>query len=346
VQSALDKIGPAPRVAWTDYQGRVHIGSLDTLQQRVVASGAGGSLTLAVSGTTLLWTSGHAMVNHVMAYDTVTGHVRHFADGVRVFNAAGSSDIFVDPNNADSYQSLAKYGPSGQLIQRYTYPNGWYLPDQFALGPSSPALAGGQILVRSPIPGQGAATAPPKLGVWTPSTGGVGVLGQGYPVATFTNSRNEDSLVAWFPARCPSGNCPLNITDLGSGMTRTVRSPLHFGFTENAAFSPDGSQLAVFARTGPEGAANLLTLTLVDSATGSSRLVPAAPISVGYEVYAWVQWLPGSDQLIAGGLSGQDGKGVFHPNHFLVDSVTLRSTPFHFLTDGQQDVNYSAVVLP
>src|SRR6185312_3391333 len=39
VSPAVDKVGPPPRVAWVDYQGQVHIGSLQNHQQRVVASG-------------------------------------------------------------------------------------------------------------------------------------------------------------------------------------------------------------------------------------------------------------------------------------------------------------------
>ena len=53
-----------------------------------------------------------------------------------------------------------------------------------------------------------------------------------------------------------------------------------------------------------------------------------------------------SSQLIVGGTSGGDGpSGKREANHFLVDSATLRSTPFSFLPDGEQDVNYSVVVL-
>ena len=79
--------------------------------------------------------------------------------------------------------------------------------------------------------------------------------------------------------------------------------------------------------------------------TGTLRLVPGATIEIG-EGIGWAQWLPGSRQLIAGGVGGEDGSGVWKANHFLVDSVTRSSTPFSFLRDGQQDVNYSAVVLP
>jgi hypothetical protein len=45
-------------------------------------------------------------------------------------------------------------------------------------------------------------------------------------------------------------------------------------------------------------------------------------------------------------VEGADAAGIWKTNHFLVDSVTRSAAPFSFLRDGQQDVNYSAVVLP
>ncbi len=353
--------GTAPRVAWTDYQGHVHIGSLQTLQQRVVASGSRDPVTsMVVSGSKLFWVAGNfSMLGGptVMSYDMKTGRVRPFASGDRVLNAVGSTDVFVDAGDPDSYGSLSRYTLQGRLIQRFTYPAGWYLPDPETQGTSSVALAHGAILVQTlpaRLGGNRASAEPTKLAVWTPATGQLRVLGDAsFLVATYTDSRHADSRVAWLPWSCASTleTCSVQLTDLDRGTTRQISNPLGFGFDMRGAFSPDGKQLAAFART-DSGSYNPATklnpetrLALIDVGTGTLRLVPGATIEIG-EGIGWAQWLPGSRQLIAGGVGGQDGSGAWKANHFLVDSVTRSSTPFSFLHDGQQDVNYSTVVLP
>ena len=95
------------------------------------------------------------------------------------------------------------------------------------------------------------------------------------------------------------------MTDLDSGRTRQIRSPLGFGFDYGGGFSADGRQLAVFANT-KSGTYNPETrLALLDVATGSLRFVPGATIEIG-ESIGWAQWLPGTSQLIGGGLCGPD----------------------------------------
>jgi hypothetical protein len=354
---AVAPLGSPPDVAWVDYQGQVHIGSLQTHQQRVVASGGGDATTpLLVSGRTLFWVAGggifydrvtrrvRSLASGVMAYDTVTGRVRAFASGAQLFNAIDSTDVFVGSGDA---KHLARYRLDGRLIDRFTLPNGWYLADAGLLGNPRPALAHGGILVLSQttIQAETVGAKPSKLGVWTPATASLRPLGDVWKVvATYTDSRGAKSLVAWLPASCTtSGSCLLQLTDPATGATRQIRSPLGFDF--GGAFSPDGRQLAAFARTNPGDYNPETRLALIDLATGSLRPVPGATISIG-DSLAWAQWMPDSRQLIVGGVSGADGSGKWEANHFLVDSVTLRAAPFSFLADGQQDVNYSAVLLP
>ncbi len=353
-------LGTPPDVAWVDYAGQVHVGSLLTHQQRVVASGSAGATTsMVASGSTLFWVDGGGLVydkttrrvrslpRGVMAYDTGTGHVRAFASGVQVFNAQGSTDVFV---GSDDGRHLARFSLDGRLLDRFTFPAGWYLPDPFGLGTSSPALAYGQILVQSQTAFQahtvGAKTT--KLAVWMPATGSIRQLGDMWAtVATYTDVRGQSSLVAWLPYRCEVSNesCSVQLTDLATGATRQIRNPLGFGFDMRGAFSPDGRQLAAFAKTNSGGYNPETRLALIGVDSGTVRAVPGATIEIGESV-AWAQWLPDSRQLIAGGTSGQDGSGTWGANHFLVDSVTLHAKPFAFLHDGQQDVNYSAVLLP
>lgn len=345
IRRALAKFGPPPHVAWVDYHRGVHIGSLRTHQQRVVSSnGAGPTTPLVVSGTSLFWVAPSPMGSDVMVYDTASGRVRAFAAGTQVFQAVGSSDVFVDDGND---ATIARYRLDGSLVKRFELPDGWYLPDAEERGNAAPAIAHGGILLQSqPIfQTQTSGSKPPTLAVWTPATGKVRLFGAiSRVVATYANDRSGTSLVAWLPASC-GNNCVLKLTDLAAGTTSQITSPLGFGFDAGGGFSPDGRQLAVFAKTNPGLSDPETRLALIDVPTASLRLVSAATISIG-EGIAWAQWLPRSGQLIAGGLGGHDGSESGQRNQFLVDSVTLRSTAIGFLVDTERDLNYSAVVLP
>jgi hypothetical protein len=354
---AVKAIGPPPQVAWVDYQGQVHIGSLPSHQQRVVANGTGSpTISMVASGGTLFWAAEGGVVydkvtrqlrslpRGVMAYDTVTGRVRSFASGGLVFNAVDSTDVFIGSGDT---RHLARYSVDGRLREQFTLPDGWILADGYELGTSTPALSRGGILVQSqPAVQSGAVkTKPSKLAIWTPATGSIRVLGNLWAIATYTDTRDSHSLIAGLPAVCESSNsdCLLQITDTATGATRQIRSPLGYGFDFRGAFSPDGRQLAVFAKSNPGYYNPATRAALVDVATGSLRLVSGATIGIG-ESLAWAQWLPGSKELIVGGTS--DDGGLPQANHFLVDSSTRQSTPFRFLTHGDVDVNYSVVVLP
>jgi hypothetical protein len=342
--------GTPPRVAWADYRGKVHIGSIQTRQQRVIASGATDPVTsLVVSGTKVFWVSRNSVSSNVVDYDAATGQVRLFTSGAAVFSVPGSTDVFVDLGDPDSFESLARYDLSGKLIRRFTYPAGWFLPDTEELGTSSPGLANGEILLRtlSARNPRSMPATPSKLAVWTPTTGKLRVLGDAsFLVATYTDARHNSSLVAWLPWDCETlSDCRLQLTDLANGTSRAIKNPLGFGFDMRGAFSSDGRQLAAFAKTNSGGYDPETRLALIKVSTGSLRLVPGATIEIG-EGVAWAQWLPGIDQLMVGGNSGETSTGKWIANHFLVDSATLRTTPFWFLTDGNQDVNYSVVLLP
>ncbi len=337
--------GTAPRVAWVDYQGRIHIGSLQTRQQRIVASGDTDPVsTLTVAGNKIFWpVRSEIPSSTIMAYDTATGQLRKFAGGAAVFKAIGSNDVFVDDGND---ATLARYRPDGRMVKRFDLPSGWYL--SYGNWGNSPVLAHGGILVQSQSAlGQRSAVQPPKLAVWTPETGAVRPLAQGWiVVATHTDSRGTDSVFAWFPAACEtSNNCPLNVTDLGTGRTRQIISPLGFGFDFGGGFSPDGRQLAVFAKSNSGNYNPETRMALVDVASGSLRLVPGATVEIG-EAIGWAQWLPGTSQLIGGGECGPDGSGSSRPNCFRVDSQTLSAAPLRIAGDVNEDVNYSTAVLP
>jgi hypothetical protein len=337
--------GTAPRVAWVDYQNNIRIGSLQTREQRIVASGDTDPVSsLTVSGSKIFWTTRtENPFFAVMAYDTATGRLSKFAGGSEVFKAVGSTDVFVDDgNNA----TVARYRLDGQLVRRFDLPSGWYL--SFGFGGVSPALAHGGLLVQSqPITGQPAGSKPPTLAIWTPATGSVRVLSGAWNViASHTDSNGDNSTIAWFPRSCSiSNNCPLNITNLDTGRTSRIDSPLGFGFDSGGNFSPDGTQFATFAKTNSGGYNPQTRLAIVDVNTSSMRLVSAATIQIG-EAIGWAQWLPGTSQVIAGGICGKGDSGAAPANCFRVDSQTLHTEPLEPNAKWNEDVNYSTVVLP
>jgi hypothetical protein len=158
------------------------------------------------------------------------------------------------------------------------------------------------------------------------------------------------SLIAWAPAPCVSGNCPIEITSTATGATVTARSPLPYGFAQGAAFSPDGTRLAVFERAASINSsccANDSVLAIVNTRTGAVRAVRAARL-VTQEDAGWILWLPGGRRLLAGALS----------DSYAVDTTTYAALPFFFFpqtADGPgadhdimdtPDINFSAVVLP
>ena len=108
---------------------------------------------------------------------------------------------------------------------------------------------------------------------------------------------------------------------------------------------PDGRTLAAFlsipgGRDGPE-----TQLCLINVGTGAVTVVPGARINNG-EAVSWAQWLPDGRHLVAGGV-GRNGtaNGITPANRYLVDAATLAITPFRFLSDGNADMNLSAVLL-
>jgi len=147
-----------------------------------------------------------------------------------------------------------------------------------------------------------------------------------------------------------SGNCPIEITSTATRATVTARSPLPYGFAQGAAFSPDGTRLAVFERTASINSsccANDSVLAIVNTRTGAVRAVPAARL-VTQEDAGWILWLPGGRRLQAGALAYS----------YAADATTYAARPFFFFpqtADGPAadhnimdipDINFSAVLLP
>lgn len=209
----------------------------------------------------------------------------------------------------------------------------------------------GGILVSS-HPG-GPSRAPWNLATWNPATGTVTLVARGaVVVGAYTPPGGRNSLIAWVPARrhCLSGNCPIEITSPITRATVTARSPLSYGFAQGAAFSPDGTRLAVFERTASINSsccANNSVVAIVNTRTGAVQPVRAARL-VTQEDAGWILWLPGGRRLLAGALAYS----------YAVDTTTYAARPFFFFPQTAEgpaadhdimdtpDVNFSAVLLP
>jgi hypothetical protein len=342
----INGVPAVPQVAWVDYSGFLHLGDLNGLSQRVVTwAEADPTSSLVSLADKVFWVqvqraNGQRDVHpRVASFDLSTGRTQKIAAGSQVFAALDRSFIYVESND----RQLAEYWPNGAMKRReLRLPKGWFLSESDLLGNPTPVVANGILVESAP---QQVGTTPSTLAIWDPSTETIHRLGKTWKVVgTYTARGARNSLVAWAPAACEfTKNCSLQITETSDFTSRRVSSPLGYGFDWGGGFSPDGRQLAVFVKSN-SGFVNPTTqLALVTMDSGAVRLVPGADITIG-DSLAWAQWLPDGRRLIVGGTGGEDGMDNVD-NHFVVDSWTDLVTPFRFLADRNQDINYSAVAV-
>ncbi len=340
--------GVIPKVAWSDYQGQLHIGDLSGLGEQVVAqTDADPTTSLVALGGGIFWVRSEYPTPletvdpiadpTVQRFDLATGTTTTLGPGGQVFAAPDGSRVYV----ATSAEELVEYTPGGVPTGLdLRVPTGWFLSDPSLLGDPDPVTANGVLVMSAP---QQILRNPSTLALWNPDTGRVRVIGKVWKViGTYTRPGARSSLIAWAPASCEKiRNCPLEITDSSTMATRSVYSPFGQGFDWGGGFSPDGSVLAAFV-PGPFHLSPTARLVLITGA-GRIRAVPGVTINHG-DALAWAEWFPDSSHLIVGGIGSPDG--VVNDNHFVVSTANLTASPFRFLPDGNQDINFSAVVLP
>ena len=333
---------PPATVAWVDYSGRLHIGAVATLAQHVagtIPAWAGAGWLVQAGGR--IYGAGSAVITE---FDPATGTTLRLGPGVGIFPSADGRHAYVERTST----SLVELRASGRgELRRLHTPAGWYLvPD--AAGEVTAGAGGAGILVSSRP--DGPSRSPWNLATWNPATGKVTLIASGAAaVGAYTAPGGRYSLIAWAPAPCTSRNCPIEITNTDTRATVTARSPLPYGFAQGAAFSPDGTRLAVFERTASINSsccANSSILAIVNTRTGAVRAVRAARL-VTQEDAGWILWLPGGTRLLAGALAYS----------YAVDATTYAARPFFFFpqtADGPDadhnimdtpDVNFSAVRL-
>lgn len=315
-------------VAWVDSGGGLHVGNVSNLSQRVVATINSGNQVLIETAGRVYWADGRSIRALELAtgarWRVATGEWASLsADGRQLYVATGA--IHGSYPRALTVVPVSGHGPARLL----TLPAGWHL----GIYPDA-ALAGGLVV-----------ESHHGLGIWTERTGRVRVLSRTTAVvmSSYTPRGADYSLLAWEPGGCGVWHCPLEITNTGTMHTLTVHSPLRYGFMisqSGAAFSPDGTKLAAFASvTDPlSGAGPESGLTLINTRTGAVQPVRSVRL-LTTEDAAWVAWLAGGQQLLAGAINAS----------YAVNAVTLATRPFYFFAPaqaGSPDISFSAIALP
>ena len=326
--------GRPPLVAWFGGDSHLHVGELATKRQRVVTTAAAYPGTpLAEAGGRIYWVNTGSWAAFVQDFDMATGKVQDLGSGQSVFASADGRHVYIVAADGLTEEPAAGPGAARQL----TPPRGWYLPGDGGDGLDSPAAVGGGILVQSSD--FQANPAPVTLGDWDPATGRVAVLGRVVSanfgiIGAITPAGGGSGLVAWVPPTC-RGWCVVRVANTSTGQIRTLRSPLRYGFALGGAFSPDGSELAVFVNRTPGGGGQTVQLAIASTTTGVLRLVPRVRVVLG-PPQDWLRWLPGSRQLIVGGADSS----------YLVTAATGSAQPFNFSVSSAGGLNASAVIIP
>ena len=331
---------PTAQVAWVDYQGRLHVGSLITGHQRVAAvANSDPVVPLIAAGDHLYWVNSAGTYWHIQSLDLATGKIASLGFGMAVFASADGRHVFI----AQTGESLLEFPAAGGRSRSLNLPAGWFvagLSDDF----TSPAAVAGGVLVQASD--SASSSRPTKLAVWNPDSGRLTLISRGLSangglLGTVTPPGANYSLVAWWRGSCYPSSCTIEITNTATRSTRTLRSPRGHGFAYGVAFSPDGGELAAFANTfGISTTPAPAELAIISTRTGAARLVPRVSLLMGQDI-AWTRWLPGGKMLLAGG-------SIFSG---VVNSKTLAVRPFYFVhgrdhyIEDSQDVNYSAVVI-
>jgi hypothetical protein len=349
--------GRYPLVAWVDYHGALHIGTVNGLSQRVVAGTSADPTTPVVwLGTKVFWVNERPpglLGSTVEGFDTATGRSIRVGRGLQIFPSLDRSFLYVQRDS----RHLAEYSPTtGSIGHIVSLPEGWTLASPSLLNDPTPAVVNGILMESYRIP---SAAPTPALGIWNPTTGRVRTIATIWKmVGTSTGEAGRSSTIAWLPAVClhSATKCRLALTDSATLTTRFVPSPLREGFEFGGGFSPNGAQLAVFINLSEQQESSLpkyqqlspvTQLALVNTKAGSLRVVHGTVINIG-DALAWAQWLD-NDRLVAGAVESPDG--LPNDNHYLVDASDSQAQPFSFFpgggqADGNLDVNFSAAIQP
>lgn len=341
-----------PHIAWVDYDGQLHIGSLSGSTQRVVANAdADPTAPLVAAGGRVFWVRSQypnpngsytpSASPDVFEYNTATGKTDWIASGIQVLASVDRTFLYVETDS----RHLSEYWLDGKpKAGSLRLPAGWFLMKPGLNHNPTPAVANGILVVSTAYPHSPIQPNDGTLAIWNPSNGRVHALGDAWQIsATYTAPGARSSLVAWYPASCGGSNsCMLQITNTADYSSRLVASPGGH-FLWGGGFSPNGSQLAVFTNAAAIHGDPTAQLALVNTQSGALRQVNGAYVYVGDSVH-WADWLPDGLHLITGHLGGGFGSSTPAVD-VLVDSQTLQVSPFRFIADQNQDLTLSTAIV-
>ncbi len=321
---------PHVRLAYVD-NGNLVIGDPATGALHVGPAVDGSpSAPLVSAAGQLYWADASTDGGPVRDYDLATGKIRYLPRGEAVFTSAGGHHLYI-ARDSRTLLELAADGSGRAVVLRP--PAGWFMSGLQA-GWAPTVAADGVIVYSSDSQNYVPPTA--TEGVWNPVTGQVRILGVG--IEFFGVYTSPGARYSLFARASPSGDIAqdysLRIYNTRTGVAVTVRSPLRYGFAAGGApaFSPDGTQMAVFVRTARLGSSTGMSqLAIINTRTGTVQVVPGTRLFTTEDAF-WAMWLPGGQRILAGALGSA----------YAVDPRTLTARPFSLPgADG-----FTAVVLP
>jgi hypothetical protein len=330
---------PAALIVWSDGSS-LFTGAIEpsgSVIPRVVVDAYVALLPLVRAGQRVYWVdpagSFVPSVGHwsqlVRYLDLATGKIATAGPGQTVFLSADGRYLLMSQTATSMTQTPAAGGSPRTL----TLPPGWYLPGGDGL---ADVFSGAGLATTNGILVQAKQSPDPDgmvIGLWNPVGYRVAVIGRARTViGAYTPPGAGRTLLAWLPAGC-TGNCPIRITDTATMTVRSVRSSLGHGFVMGGAFSPDGTQLALFGLVGHGAAARLELLNL---ATGTVRIAREPQLALDAGI-GWARWLPDGRRLIMGPAT---------VGGYLVDTTTLSAKPLRLIRGHGQDPNFTAVLAP
>jgi hypothetical protein len=353
----------APSFAWIDYVGHLHVGDPLTGQQQVVARALGdptvpvvalqGRLFWVDTGCTSLPVlrcpdapeSGYS-TPVIKELDLQTHRVKILASGQAVFAAADGRSIYIERQRPGCLTTTGgvcdphaeevvrvPITPSGKT-KVYFVPHGWDV--NAGNGFSNPISVPGGIFVQSNL--AGVSSTPLHFALWNPATDHVVPMGYDWGLIDAHTSSDGTTLLAWLPGTCElQQECGLDITNVGTGKTLSIPSPLPYGFDIGGAFSPDGAQLAVFVRTNQGDVNPAMEFGVVDTKAGKLRLIEGVQGQIGDSV-GWAHWLPNGTDVLVGTFAGRNRTY----NHYLVDTKSDTVKLVDFSSNPNLDVNFSS----
>jgi hypothetical protein len=222
-----------------------------------------------------------------------------FPQPVYFLSERGRSATLVAPADAVAPAAAAR------AMWLTTYPRGVSL--QLAAGRAREVGAAGRLLhdavrlpagytiVRGTIRGLLLAAVTPRPGA--PAEGLLD-LATGHLAAVRTPVIAASATETAVTTPCSTASCRLVVSDLATGRSGDVTLPPGTSVA-NAAFSPDGSYLALQVNAAPGGADGGSATRLEVVATATGQLTPVPDTSLSSDALIGFGWPPGGDQLVA-----------------------------------------------